>query len=272
MADAVQEPEGGIDNTLASAFAAIREQVAAAEPGEDVPTDAAADADVAAADGAEAASAEAVVDAEPETATEVEPEAAAEVKVEAEPEPEAAPSPSRGGCRARSRAVPSPSPRRLQSPSPRRLQSPSPSRSPSPKPRRLQSPSPRRLQSPSPMPNRSRHPLKWRRPTRIRSSRRRPPLPRRRGRPGCLRGAEGLTRRTRDPASRAPHPMEQFDGLPSRGGPSRFQDPARSRCGGIRPRDSGESGSRASSPCSCDRYHRLLVQIRTQGCGAGWSC
>jgi hypothetical protein len=31
MADAVQEPEGGIDNTLAAAFAQVRQQVAAAE-------------------------------------------------------------------------------------------------------------------------------------------------------------------------------------------------------------------------------------------------
>jgi small subunit ribosomal protein S1 len=36
MADAVQEPEGGIDNTLASAFAQVREQLAAAE-GDDAP-------------------------------------------------------------------------------------------------------------------------------------------------------------------------------------------------------------------------------------------
>ena len=36
MSDAVQEPEGGIDNTLASAFAQVREQLAAAE-GDDVP-------------------------------------------------------------------------------------------------------------------------------------------------------------------------------------------------------------------------------------------
>ena len=35
MSDAVQEPEGGIDNTLASAFAQVREQLAAAE-GDDV--------------------------------------------------------------------------------------------------------------------------------------------------------------------------------------------------------------------------------------------
>ena len=36
MSDAVQEPEGGIDNTLASAFAQVREQLAAAE-GDDAP-------------------------------------------------------------------------------------------------------------------------------------------------------------------------------------------------------------------------------------------
>ena len=34
MSDAVQEPEGGIDNTLASAFAQVREQLAAAEGGD----------------------------------------------------------------------------------------------------------------------------------------------------------------------------------------------------------------------------------------------
>ena len=34
MSDAVQEPEGGIDNTLASAFAQVRQQLAAAEVGE----------------------------------------------------------------------------------------------------------------------------------------------------------------------------------------------------------------------------------------------
>ena len=31
MADAVQEPEGGIDNTLAAAFAQVRDQLAASE-------------------------------------------------------------------------------------------------------------------------------------------------------------------------------------------------------------------------------------------------
>src|ERR1019366_1682210 len=42
MADAVQEPEGGIDNTLAAAFAQVRQQMAAAEA-EDVTATAAAD-------------------------------------------------------------------------------------------------------------------------------------------------------------------------------------------------------------------------------------
>ena len=38
MSDAVQEPEGGIDNTLASAFAQVRQQLAEAEIGEPWPT------------------------------------------------------------------------------------------------------------------------------------------------------------------------------------------------------------------------------------------
>jgi len=37
MSDAIQEPEGGIDNTLASAFAQVREQLAAAGDDGDVP-------------------------------------------------------------------------------------------------------------------------------------------------------------------------------------------------------------------------------------------
>ena len=86
MSDAVQEPEGGIDNTLASAFAAIREQVAASEP----------EAEIASApDTTEAAlEPEAVADpeaaAEPETAEAVaDPEAAAEPETaEAVAEPE----------------------------------------------------------------------------------------------------------------------------------------------------------------------------------------
>jgi small subunit ribosomal protein S1 len=43
MSDAVQEPEGGIDNTLASAFAQVRQQLAAAEDG-DTPAAAAEEA------------------------------------------------------------------------------------------------------------------------------------------------------------------------------------------------------------------------------------
>jgi small subunit ribosomal protein S1 len=80
--DAVQEPEGGIDTTLAAAFASVREQLAAAEAAESGP----ADAD---------APAEAAADAEPEAVAEAvaeapsEPEAVAEAPSEAEAEPEA---------------------------------------------------------------------------------------------------------------------------------------------------------------------------------------
>jgi small subunit ribosomal protein S1 len=56
MADAVQEPEGGIDNTLAAAFAQVRQQMAAAEA-EDVTTSVAADEAV-----EEAAAAEAITE------------------------------------------------------------------------------------------------------------------------------------------------------------------------------------------------------------------
>ncbi|HUQ44697.1 MAG TPA: S1 RNA-binding domain-containing protein, partial [Candidatus Limnocylindria bacterium] len=113
--DAVQEPEGGIDTTLAAAFAGVREQLARAEAQDgdeevadaaDAPAaDATAEAPAAAtesvteaAEEAEAApEAEAVVEgapvAEPEPAA-AEPEAAAEpgaVVAEAAPEPEAEP-------------------------------------------------------------------------------------------------------------------------------------------------------------------------------------
>ena len=37
MSDAVQEPEGGIDNTLASAFAQVRQQLAEAEGDDEGP-------------------------------------------------------------------------------------------------------------------------------------------------------------------------------------------------------------------------------------------
>ncbi len=106
MSDAVQEPEGGIDNTLASAFAQVREQLAASE-GDDVldapvaETDGAEDATVGSADAeapepaaeAEAASteteAEAPAVAEAEAPAEPEAEAPAEPEAEAPAEPEA---------------------------------------------------------------------------------------------------------------------------------------------------------------------------------------
>jgi small subunit ribosomal protein S1 len=124
MADAVQEPEGGIDNTLASAFAQVRAQMAQSEaaPEESAPkSEAEAVAPVeeeaapvkpakapratkaskAAAADAAAAEAEATADApvaEAEAAAEVaasvEPEAAAPVEAEVAPEPEAAAEPA----------------------------------------------------------------------------------------------------------------------------------------------------------------------------------
>ncbi|MFL5748995.1 MAG: 30S ribosomal protein S1, partial [Chloroflexota bacterium] len=99
MSDAVQEPEGGIDNTLAAAFAQVREQVAASEEAqasddtsEDQPAagpTAASVEDASAAEaiaGGEAATEpEAVAETEALTAVELEPAAA-----EPEPEPEPA--------------------------------------------------------------------------------------------------------------------------------------------------------------------------------------
>ncbi len=74
MADAVQEPEGGIDNTLAAAFAQVRQQLeAAAEGGE-----AAAEGGEAAAEGTEAAAEEAAETVEAAVAEEVVTEEAAE--------------------------------------------------------------------------------------------------------------------------------------------------------------------------------------------------
>ncbi len=69
-ADAIQEPEGGIDTTLAAAFAGVREQLARAEAGEDADVDA-----------------EAVAEAESEAEPEAEPSSAS---VEPSPEPEVA--------------------------------------------------------------------------------------------------------------------------------------------------------------------------------------
>jgi small subunit ribosomal protein S1 len=93
-ADAVQEPEGGIDTTLAAAFAGIREQLASAEAedgGAETSTP------VAEAPAADAEAPVAAVEAEPAAAAEPEPEpvaaAEAEPAVAAEPEPEPAAEP-----------------------------------------------------------------------------------------------------------------------------------------------------------------------------------
>ena len=100
LSDAVQEPEGGIDNTLASAFAQVRQQLAAAE-GDDTETP----TTEAATDEAPAAEAPSVVADEPAA----EAEAVAEAGDRAEAEAEAAAEParrgrSRGGNRDRARA------------------------------------------------------------------------------------------------------------------------------------------------------------------------
>jgi len=115
MSDAVQEPEGGIDNTLAAAFAQVRDQLAAAEAGDEPalaaeaaptpePEASAAETAPAEAGAAEASNVDeavaeveaATAEAEPEAAAEAEPVAEVEAPAEAEPEPvaEAEPEPA----------------------------------------------------------------------------------------------------------------------------------------------------------------------------------
>jgi small subunit ribosomal protein S1 len=92
MSDAVQEPEGGIDDTLASAFAQVRQQLAEAEgsapaDGESEPATAEAETQTAA---PEAAEAEPTAEAEAAPIAEAEP-VVAEPPVEAEPVADAEP-------------------------------------------------------------------------------------------------------------------------------------------------------------------------------------
>ncbi|HEY4945922.1 MAG TPA: 30S ribosomal protein S1 [Candidatus Limnocylindrales bacterium] len=90
MSDAVQEPEGGIDNTLAAAFAQVRQQLEQAEQRSAEP-DAASAGEAEPEPVADAVAAEAVA-AEPEPEVEAEPVADAEPvpeAVTAEPEPAA---------------------------------------------------------------------------------------------------------------------------------------------------------------------------------------
>jgi small subunit ribosomal protein S1 len=96
MSDAVQEPEGGIDNTLASAFAQVRQQLAAAEGDDAAPTAEAApateaepesEAPAAVADAPEAtAQADAPVEAEAPTETEAQADAPVETEAPTEVE------------------------------------------------------------------------------------------------------------------------------------------------------------------------------------------
>jgi small subunit ribosomal protein S1 len=88
--DAVQEPEGGIDNTLAAAFAQVRDQLAASEGGDEpeavAETASAAEAGTAQEPEAVAETAETTAEPQPEAVAETagEPEAVADT----EPEPE----------------------------------------------------------------------------------------------------------------------------------------------------------------------------------------
>ena len=87
MSDAVQEPEGGIDNTLASAFAQVRQQLAAAE----TETGPAADVDVDVAEPETEAEAAPAAEPEPEAEAEAAPPAEPETEAEAEAAPPAEP-------------------------------------------------------------------------------------------------------------------------------------------------------------------------------------
>ena len=94
--DAVQEPEGGIDNTLAAAFAQVREQVAAAEAAETATDEPEAIAETAVAEPATdepEAIAETAVAEQPEAEAVAEPETEPEAVVE-QPEPEAVAEPA----------------------------------------------------------------------------------------------------------------------------------------------------------------------------------
>ncbi|HEX7398984.1 MAG TPA: 30S ribosomal protein S1 [Candidatus Limnocylindrales bacterium] len=83
MSDAVQEPEGGIDNTLAAAFAQVRQQLEQAEKAEQRSAEAAPEVEPEPVAGSEA------VAAEPEPAVESEPVAEAVTVPEPEPVAEA---------------------------------------------------------------------------------------------------------------------------------------------------------------------------------------
>ncbi|HEX4898028.1 MAG TPA: 30S ribosomal protein S1, partial [Candidatus Limnocylindrales bacterium] len=87
--DAIQEPEGGIDTTLAAAFASVREQLAAAEAAEAEPGAATEAESLAVEPEAVAVAAEPEAMVEPEAVAEAEPEAVAEAEPEAIAEPEA---------------------------------------------------------------------------------------------------------------------------------------------------------------------------------------
>ncbi len=154
MSDAIQEPEGGIDNTLAAAFAQVRDQLAASEraaggpedeapsaEAEEPPTAAVAEAavaDVPRADGSAAADRRSMMTAE---AAEAAAEVGSTESAEADEVTEAPPRPRQRlppRCRRRPRRMPRPKPQ------------------PRPRPRRRPRPNlrPRRRLRPRPRPRR----------------------------------------------------------------------------------------------------------------------
>ena len=138
LSDAVQEPEGGIDNTLAAAFAQVRQQFQEAEPesvAEAEPEAVAEPERRARAGGGRRAEPEpeAVAEPEPVAEPEAEPEPIAEPEPEAvaEPEPEAV-----AEAEPEPEPVAEPEPEPVAEPEPEPVAEPSRSRSPSPSPSR----------------------------------------------------------------------------------------------------------------------------------------
>ena len=122
LSDAVQEPEGGIDNTLAAAFAQVRQQLEEAQP-----------------------EPEAVAEPEPEAVAEPEPEAVAEPEPEAvaEPEPEAVAEPE-------PEAVAEPEPEAVAEPEPEAVAEPEPEAVAEPEPEAVAEPEPEAVAEPEP--------------------------------------------------------------------------------------------------------------------------
>ena len=288
MSDAVQEPEGGIDDTLAAAFAQVRQQLADAEGPEDAaqteaPPAAEAETDMTASADEEAPAAEAI--AEPETAeATAEPETA---EATAEPEPrKRRPRPSR----QRQTPPRRPLSRRLRKrPPSRRLLKPKRHRPPRqrqsqrarPRPRQRRQPPRQRRQPLRPPPNRpsrlskrrrsrnpSRRPSPRARPTpkptprppqpRLPTTPMPPPRPSRlspRPRPRQRRPTAPPRPRTTPRPDRARRPGSDPIDPPTSGGSFRFLHPIRRHPATCRPANpsirTGTDGTRLLARTSC---------------------